>query len=129
MSRIMATDHHRFSIDNVIEDNVRISNSIIGERVVIRKNAVVNRGCIIGPGVIIDEQCVVPPYTRLTTIQQWERGHVSEPETGRNTPSKPYNVEIVGPQGVGYVWEYRGIAVAVLGVLMDDISVHRQRDI
>ena len=108
-------------IDNVIENNVTIDCAIIANNVTIRSNCVIGRGCIIAHDVVIDSNCNIPPYTRIMSLQQWEKGYTGDIDewggSGSGTagsgsddcPKKPYDVHMVGENGVGYVWEYRGM--------------------
>lgn len=101
-----------YDTDNVIESNVKVDCSIIANNVTIRANCTIGRGCIIAHDVVIDANCNIPPFTRIMSLQQWEKGYTGDMEdrgaASAKAHRKPYDVHVVGENGVGYVWEYRG---------------------
>ena len=99
-----------------VGDNVVIKDSIIAENVRIGSNCVINRGCLIAHDVVIDDGCVIPEYTRLMSMPQWDSRAIGDIDISdktqiiqANAVLKPYHVHMLGAKGVGYVWEYRGM--------------------
>ena len=103
------------TLDVTVGDNVVIKDSIIAENVRIGNNCVINRGCLIAHDVVIDHGCVIPEYTRLMSMPQWDSRAMSDIDISdknqiiqANAVHKPYHTHTVGANGKGYVWEYRG---------------------
>jgi len=64
-----------------VEEGASVTESILCDRVIIRKGAVVGRGCIISFGCIIAANMKVPPYSRITMSNTTEDDGFSDDES------------------------------------------------
>jgi translation initiation factor eIF-2B subunit epsilon len=111
--------------DNVrIEDGATVKQSILANDVVVHASATIERGCVIGKGCVVGKGVTLPPFTRLSLVQEAQDDldfddfgdSLDDDEVaigGGNAPArddeKKEQVEItdhdvVGPDGRGHVW-------------------------
>lgn len=115
--------------DNIIEQGVAIKDSIIANGVTIRAGATISRGCMLAHGVVIDRDCVLPPYTRVMSMPQWDSLRDEDDNDYTQAPAGynsdvPYDTDILGPNGVGYVWAYRDNEI----FFFDDVDGEEESD-
>ncbi|KAJ3299908.1 hypothetical protein HK104_006059 [Borealophlyctis nickersoniae] len=112
--------------DNVtIEDNTHVYRSIVGHNVTLKRRVVVQPGCMLGTGVgvwwffichivtlltgraqvVVGPNITLPRDTRLTRYASGDDDDVDSDMSGSAESShKPYDVDVVGPEGEGYVF-------------------------
>lgn len=102
----------------VLESNVRVSHSIICNGARIKSGAVIPRGCIISYGVTIGQGVVLPEFSRVSLRKKLVEEDSWEPAgTGGNKKKEKssnkdnvdeaipeYDIDIIGPDGKGFVW-------------------------
>jgi len=108
--------HSHIWNDVLIEDNVRIFNSIICSDVVIKSGALIEKGCVIGKGCIIGSNVVVKEFTRITKFQNYKKEEVDDWNqdidefdnvtlpSGSSSSDYQSDSLIVGKDGLGHVW-------------------------
>lgn len=55
-------------VDARLESDVRITDSVVCDKVVIGQGSVVSRGCVLASGVIIAKYVIIPEFTRVSWI-------------------------------------------------------------
>ncbi|EDO18139.1 hypothetical protein Kpol_1031p45 [Vanderwaltozyma polyspora DSM 70294] len=102
-----------------IGNNSIINHSIIASDVNVGANVLINKGCVIGFNVTIDDNMVVPESTKLSSVpiksgnnDMFSQGlsedsdsEAAESVIDKSTKCDVLAVDIVGENGVGYVYE------------------------
>lgn len=99
-----------------IESNVELNQVIVCDNATIKKGAKIGRGSIISYGVIIGEGAIIPDYTRvsLRNCMDEELGNDEDNnwsgisiknKKNKDLTEDPYDHEVIGIDGIGYVWD------------------------
>ncbi|KAI9142814.1 nucleotide-diphospho-sugar transferase [Paraphysoderma sedebokerense] len=89
----------------VVEDGSKIEKSILGYNVHLCQNVKVNKGCLLATNVKVGKGKEIPAFTRLSRRRKVEDSFdASDDEEKIITPGDDYDVEVVGHDGVGYLW-------------------------
>ncbi|EDQ89397.1 uncharacterized protein MONBRDRAFT_25519 [Monosiga brevicollis MX1] len=101
--------------DCIIGNNCRLKKVFLGEGVQLLDNVEIGEGCVIGDRVVLGPNITLKPNTKISRAQvvEEEWGADSDEEsdedeamgTGAETPEGVYDVELVGEQGRGYLWQ------------------------
>mmetsp|Transcript_23428 Transcript_23428/g.39739 ORF Transcript_23428/g.39739 Transcript_23428/m.39739 type:complete len:780 (+) Transcript_23428:64-2403(+) len=105
----------------VVESNVNIVYSIVGDRCVLKEGACIGRGSLLSGGVVIGKGVEIPPYSRLSSKHVTSCSDDDESDSDESSGDSegdtkslrhPYDSDVVGSDGVGYLWKFDGDEVA-----------------
>eukprot|EP00937_MAST-01D_sp_MAST-1D-sp2_P006801 g6801.t1 len=96
----------------VVEDGARVDRALLCDGVVVRAGAVVGRGCVLSFGVVVGAGHVVPPFTRVTKVEEEDEfgsdgdGDADGDGGGGGGGPRPWDEVACGSGGEG--WVYKG---------------------